>query len=207
MAKTILKWISNIISILMLILLVILLYYTIASKANGGKPNIMGVEFLTVLSGSMEPGIPTGSIIGVKPVDDPSTLQVGDVITFKASDSGDMLITHRIIEIVQEGNSIKFITQGDNNDAPDPDPVLASQVVAKYQKIVIPYLGYLFSYANTKTGIVLLMIVPGAILILSQLISVWKMIANMDDGDEKKKSEESVAMLDETSTKTGENFS
>lgn len=115
------KWVSNIVSVLMLLILIILIYYTVSSKMNGGKPHIFGYEMLTVLSGSMEPGIPTGSVIGVKPVEDTASLQVGDVITFKANASSDMLITHRIIEVQGEGNSLQFITRGDNNDARDPD--------------------------------------------------------------------------------------
>lgn len=157
---------------------------------NGGKPNIFGYEILTVLSGSMEPGIPTGSIIGVKPVTDRSNLQVGDVVTFRASERADMLITHRIIEIQGEGNSLSFITQGDNNDSPDTEPVTANNIVAKYENIMIPYIGYVFAYSKTKMGIIFMMIVPGAILVLSQIINVWRMIAKMDD-EEKPTSEES----------------
>lgn len=199
------KWVSNIVSVLMLLILIILIYYTVSSKMNGGKPHIFGYEMLTVLSGSMEPGIPTGSVIGVKPVEDTASLQVGDVITFKANASSDMLITHRIIEVQGEGNSLQFITRGDNNDARDPDPVLASNVVAKYENIVIPYIGYLFSFSKTKLGIILLMIFPGAILILSQIISVIRMIVKMDDTTAKADQQE--LEQEKPPSVPGENFS
>lgn len=205
MVKQAMKWVSNIVSVLMLLILIILIYYTVSSKMNGGKPHIFGYEMLTVLSGSMEPGIPTGSVIGVKPVEDTASLQVGDVITFKANASSDMLITHRIIEVQGEGNSLQFITRGDNNDARDPDPVLASNVVAKYENIVIPYIGYLFSFSKTKLGIILLMIFPGAILILSQIISVIRMIVKMDDTTAKADQQE--LEQEKPPSVPGENFS
>lgn len=190
MAKQILNWVNKIISIVLVMILLLLLYYAISSKVNGGKPSILGYELLTVLSGSMEPKIPTGSIIAVKPIENPRDLKVGDVITFKPSDSAQFLITHRIIGIEEEGSLLSFITQGDNNNTPDPEPIPASNVVAKYENIMIPFLGYLFSFASTKLGIILLIIIPGVILVLSQLVNVWKLFAKMDD--EENPTEESI---------------
>ena len=43
-------------------------------------PKVMGYEEMAVLTGSMEPNYPVGSLIFVKEVD-PENLKVGDVIT------------------------------------------------------------------------------------------------------------------------------
>jgi signal peptidase len=161
-----------------------MLIFTVTTKLHGGKPQIFGYEIMTVLSGSMEPGIKTGSIIAVKPVKDKDQLQKGDVITFRSVDDGSVFITHRIIDVKTINSQVHYITKGDNNDAPDPEPIPASNVVAKYENITIPYLGYVFNFAKSKAGVVLLMIIPGITIVIYQLFNVWRMIASMDEKKE-----------------------
>lgn len=82
---------------------------------------------LTVLTGSMEPAIPAGSLVLVRPVD-PATLGVGDVITFQRSGSGGAYITHRITEIDRTVEPATFATKGDANAGADVNPVDAGAV-------------------------------------------------------------------------------
>lgn len=56
---------------------------------------LFGVQVYSVISGSMEPEYPVGSLIYVKEVK-PSEVQVGDVITFVLSNKTPA--THRVIE-------------------------------------------------------------------------------------------------------------
>jgi len=180
------KWISGMITTVLLLVLILMLIFTISSKINGGRPNLFGYEILTVLSGSMEPKIQTGSLIAVKPVADLNSLHVGDVITYQSPDNPDMLITHRIVEVREANGEISFITKGDNNDSPDIAPVPSTHVVAKYQNISIPYLGYILSFSKTKPGIILMMIIPGVILVVSQLINIWRIFSSMEEKKEEK---------------------
>ncbi|MGH3435983.1 MAG: signal peptidase I [Sciscionella sp.] len=93
-------------------------------------PAIAGGRTLTVLTGSMRPAIPAGSVVVVRPVA-PESLVVGDVITYATIDpvSGhDELVTHRVAELRPGG---VFITKGDANRVPDSRPVAASQVRGK----------------------------------------------------------------------------
>ncbi len=84
---------------------------------------VFGVRPVLVQGISMEPGFHTGDVVIVRPVD-PEDLKVGDIIQFR---DGNHDVLHRIIEIRQEEGGLVFITQGDNNDAPDP-PVPAENV-------------------------------------------------------------------------------
>ena len=77
---------------------------------------LFGIQVYTVLSGSMEPTYKVGSLIYVIDID-VSDLKEKDVITFKISEN--VVATHRIVEIVDEGNGKKFRTQGDANDFVD----------------------------------------------------------------------------------------
>ena len=50
---------------------------------------------MTVLTGSMSPEIPVGSVVLVRPVD-PRTLEVGDIATYQVEPDKEVFITHRI---------------------------------------------------------------------------------------------------------------
>ena len=69
-----------------------------------------------------------GDLIFVKKVD-PTTLKVGDVITYISNDKEGSIITHRIVSIYEEGS---FETKGDYSPGYDRDPVKHDQVVGKY---------------------------------------------------------------------------
>lgn len=168
--KTILKWISNSISTLLIILLVCAVLIVISSRAAGGEPSLFGYQLKTVLSGSMEPEMPVGSLILTKQVDEKETFKTGDVITFRTSEN--ILVTHRIIEV--EHNGQRFITKGDNNNGPDVEPVLADNIVGKYSGTTIPYAGYVFHYMNTKQGAVLFLFIPGLLFLGHAIFTIWR---------------------------------
>jgi signal peptidase len=178
------KWISRITSLIIYGILICMIFLVVSSKLAGGSPKVFGYELMTVLSGSMEPGIHTGSIIAIKPVEDPTKFKKGDVITFKASDDPNKLITHRIIEVQKVDSTVQYITKGDNNDAKDPSPVTAGNVVGKYVGFTIPFVGYALDFIRSKTGAVLLLIVPGILMIVWSVISVWRAIKELETSKE-----------------------
>lgn len=144
---------------------------------------LAGLQLYTVLSGSMEPEIMTGALLGVKEVD-PETLEVNDVITFKLT--GTTTATHRIIELVPDENDpdiIRFRTKGDNNDDPDNSLVDPADVIGT-PVYNVPHLGYAMSYVQSPQGICVTVAV-GALLLLLMLIS--DVIFDVDEEKKKKK--------------------
>jgi signal peptidase len=117
-----------------------------------------------VYSGSMEPTIPVGSVVVIKPVD-PETLKVGDIICFKFSEQTS--ITHRIVNVTDEG----FITKGDANDVPDQGIVKKENVIGK-AIVIIPYLGYLGYFVRTPIGFILLIVIPATLIIIIEIKNV-----------------------------------
>lgn len=115
-------------------------------------------EYLVVFTGSMQPAIPVGSVILVKPVDT-NALKEGDIICFKKTHQ-EQSITHRIVEITYKG----FITKGDTNEDPDPFMVERKDVIGRIV-FTIPYLGYLSYFVKTPIGFTLLIVVPAIIVI------------------------------------------
>lgn len=153
-------------------------FVVISSKASGGEPSIFGYQLKTVLSGSMEPGIQTGSIIAIKPGGDMTRFQKGDVITFMQGP--DKLITHRIEKVQGEGKNVKYVTKGDNNNAADSNPVLPNNVVGEYKGFTIPYIGYTMNFAQTKAGAALLLVLPGLLLLIYSGITIWRTISEVE---------------------------
>lgn len=174
------KWISRISGIVIYGLLICMILTVITAKINGGTPKVFGYELMTVLSGSMEPGIKTGSIIAVKPVKDPTKFIKGDVITFKAADNPNTLITHRILEVQKVDSSVQYITKGDNNDSKDPSPVTVGNVVAEYSGFTIPFIGKIMAFIQSKTGAIYLLIIPGVLMILWSVFSIWRAISKVE---------------------------
>lgn len=109
-------------------------------------PKVAGATPMTVLTSSMEPGLPPGTLIVVKPID-PNLLQVGDVATYQIESGKPGVITHRIVSInMLASGERSFIFQGDNNSAQD-DPVFAVQIQGTLW-YSIPLLGWVNNAVN-----------------------------------------------------------
>jgi len=86
------------------------------------------VQPTTVISGSMRPTLDVGDVVIIVKIS-PDTIKPGDIIQFREAEG--VTTVHRVVEIREaEGNTV-FVTQGDDNSAPDPEPVLAANVVGK----------------------------------------------------------------------------
>jgi signal peptidase len=109
---------------------------------------------LTVLTGSMTPKIPVGSIVLVKPVD-PGTLHVGDVATYQKAPGQAEYITHRIVAINTATTPTTFTFKGDANRGPDINPVPATAIRGKVW-FSVPYLGSIRDAVHTKGMVMLL---------------------------------------------------
>ncbi|SDJ25418.1 signal peptidase I SipW [Salimicrobium halophilum] len=165
--------------------LVIAILLVATAKFSGGEPNVMGYQLKTVLSGSMEPEFMTGSVIAVNPDVDVKSFEAGDVITFMKD--ADTLVTHRIIDVTNSGDNVLYTTKGDNNDGPDTEPVLAENVVGEYTGFTVPYLGKLIDFANSPTGAIVFLIIPGALMIFYSAFSIWRALSTFVDEKEKEK--------------------
>lgn len=135
-------------------------------------PSLFGYQALIVRSGSMEPAIPTGSVVVDQPVP-PNTLQVGDVITFETHDGGVSVVTHRIAEITEAGPSPVFRTKGDANTTIDPTYVRYVNVGWKVIAVV-PKAGYLFNALAQPAARGVLIGVPALLLTVSFLRDIWR---------------------------------
>ena len=117
-----------------------------------------------IMSSSMEPTIPIGSIVVVKRVN-PDDVKVSNIIVFQRSDAKTL---HRVIDKIVENDSYYFKTKGDANEDPDPWIVQPEQVRGALL-LTIPYYGYLIYFAGTPIGFVLMVIIPAILLIVNEI--------------------------------------
>ena len=128
-------------------------------------PSFFGWKPFIVLSGSMETQIMTGDIAVVKEIDT-DKLKENDIIAFK--DNENIVITHRIVEIIkEEDGKIKYKTKGDNNNIEDDGYVYPEQVEGIY-KFRVGKLGNLALFIQTPVGMVVCISIPLIMLLLIQ---------------------------------------
>lgn len=151
--------------VVLFLLLPIIIFTLLTSKTDV----IRGIQSFVVLTGSMEPAFPVGSIIYVQPQ---IAYAAGDIIAFK--NEAGQTITHRIADI-QFAEGTEYITKGDANNTQDTAPVPSDKVVGKAY-FHIPYVGYFINYLKTPKGFGLLVILPTALFILSEIWGIKKEI-------------------------------
>jgi signal peptidase I len=145
---------------------------------------VAGVLFFTVLprtglyatyillSDSMQPTIPMGSIVIVAPVS-PASLVVGDVISYTSAEAPYPTLTHRIQSISREDDGrLGFVTKGDYNLVPDPYVVHYSGTAGLVIRAV-PYVGYAIAVLESTIARLVLGMALAGMLAFFWFRRVW----------------------------------
>ena len=112
---------------------------------------LFGLTPLIVQSGSMEPTVPTGSLL-VTRTTPASDLRNGDVVTVPRRDR--TLVTHRIVNVAHHGREAVLQLKGDDNDVADPFPYRVKH--AGVMVVSVPYAGHAAAWASSGLGLFLL---------------------------------------------------
>ena len=180
------KWFFKLINFFAIALIVLSLFalLTVVMTPSGQVPQVMGFSILQVLTGSMEPTIPEGSMLLIQKTA-PDTLQPGDIISFFSPDPmlDGALNTHRIQRVETDGERIQFITKGDANLLEDQRPVEAQQLVGKVI-FVSPALGKLLRLVSNPLVFGLAILAPLAIMLIGNLVSALRSAAALGREEE-----------------------
>lgn len=105
-------------------------------------PKLAGATPYTVLTGSMRPGLPPGTLVVVRPVA-PKDVRLGDVVTYQLQSGKPEVVTHRVVSVgFNAQNQYVFRTEGDANEVPDTNPVKGVQIRGRLW-YAVPYIGRL----------------------------------------------------------------
>jgi signal peptidase I len=135
-------------------------------------PRLLGYQALPVLTGSMSPAIPTGSLVVVTQVA-ASEVGVGDVITFHHPQRPQEYVTHRVVAVEQSPAGRALTTKGDANAQPDAWKVVATE--SGYRMAFgLPYVGgAIIAFASSPARL-LLYVVPMIVLAVLALVRIWR---------------------------------
>ena len=163
-----LKKVWNFISTIVVVLVVIFAVLLIGVR-------LFGVQVYSVISGSMEPEYPVGSLIYVKDIN-PSEIEVNDVITYVLP--SETPSTHRVVRIDEENQL--FYTKGDANETEDGAPVHFKNLIGT-PVFKIPYLGYVAYYIQHPPGMYIAIAAGAVLLILVFLPDLFKKDKKKDE--------------------------
>ncbi|NLZ46373.1 MAG: signal peptidase I [Clostridiales bacterium] len=149
------KKVADILSTILIVFLIVAIVTVLVLKLA------FGAEMKAVVTPSMEPNLPVGSLIVIFPTDY-DKINVGDDITF-IRDKNLTLLTHRVIS--KDDTTKKLTTQGIANNTADK-PTTYDNVLGKV-RFCIPYLGYLIIWTNSTYGKAIAIVVIAVIVILS----------------------------------------
>ncbi|HEV2125314.1 MAG TPA: signal peptidase I [Chloroflexota bacterium] len=140
---------------------------------------LLGWYPMIVYTGSMEPAIPVGAVVVVRPVA-VGHLAVGDVISFHAPQAGHLPVTHRISEIEYFDGSEsgtggwRLVTKGDANHNPDVWRVDEQQLTGRVE-FAVPFIGYFLVSIATPA-------IRNAILAIIAILAVARAVHQLNLG-------------------------
>lgn len=136
---------------------------------------LVGYRFYTVVTGSMEPTIPTTSVVltrCLRPGEEPVP---GQILTFNADRLGEeIVLTHYLREVKpDETGRLRYYTQGENADRYDDYATYRGDLIGTYV-FHIPYLAKIENFLVSSHAL-------SMFVIIGLILAVYKlMLKNMD---------------------------
>ncbi len=128
------RWVAQVVGwVVLLVGVALVVVAVLLPRAGGGTPD-------AVLTGSMTPTLPVGTLAVTRPVhvDD---VQVGDVITYQLVSGEPTVVTHRVVGSRRTpAGERELLTKGDANPTLDRDPVKGVQLRGRVW-YAVPHLG------------------------------------------------------------------
>ena len=184
----------------MAVILIFIVYVVVMCSAKK-EVDLFGRKLYVVKTGSMEPTIEVDTVILVKKTD-VTSLDNKTIITFDFNDALGIPNTHRIVgyyyKYYEDGKEkydstfdyksveefeldnpecevVGYRTQGDNpQNALDFDPVLFESIHGVYVKNMV-VITFIYGLLSNFFGFLLLILIPLFILLVSQIVSFYKL--------------------------------
>jgi len=143
---------------------IVILSMTTVITAAVLVPRIGGATPYTILTGSMRPNMPPGTLVVIKPVPI-DQIGIGTVVTYQLKSGDPTVVTHRVVAVRFDGTGKRlFTTQGDANNSPDATLVRPVQIKGKLWYHV-RYLGYVNTFVTGKERQITMIVVISGLLL------------------------------------------
>lgn len=178
MLKKVAVKLINVVSLVIIALAVLVLLNVVMTR-SGEVPSMMGYSVFRVMTGSMEPTIPTNSVIVTHAVE-PGEIEVGDVISYfsRAPALNGAVNTHRVTGISTDGDTLIYQTRGDANNADDLYPPSADDPVGK---VVFSsyFLGVVVRLVSNPLVFFPLILIPLLVILILNLMTTCRTAASI----------------------------
>lgn len=125
-------------------------------------PRVTGSTPYTILTGSMVPRYPPGTLV-VDHAADLDEVGVGTVVTYQLVSGQSAVVTHRVVAVNTDlDGNVTYTTQGDANNAPDANPVKPEQIRGQLW-YAVPKLGYVNNWLTGHQRQSLVYVVAGGL--------------------------------------------
>lgn len=187
--KKILNISLKVLTWLLIAFTVFMMIFTVVTVTTVDKNDrsIFGVKFYIVQTDSMslsennkdmDVHFNAGDIVIIKNVEDPKSLQAGDVIAFMSTNSVSYgeTVTHMIREVkkTEDGKVLGYVTYGTNTGVNDEALVEPEYVLGVYTG-KLPGVGNFFAFVKSTPGYIVCILVPFLLLILYNGVNVIRL--------------------------------
>lgn len=141
------------------------------------------VRLVPVLSNSMAPGMPVGSLAVTLPAAQ-AEIRAGDVIVFTDPTASSRRVIHRVTLVYSEADAaqlrdrqpgeLALTTKGDNNASADPWILTIGDSRVWREEAVVPLLGWPALALTTPEARFALFAGGGALVVASVLLVIWR---------------------------------
>lgn len=148
----------------LLVTAVVLCITVIAQTLSKGYVSMFGTSLFRVVTGSMEPTIPTGALLISREVDI-DEVEKGDIICFRSMESNMLgqVITHRVVDVIEGKDGETYLeTRGDANPASDGYYVTSSNLIGEVSAYTKEgnILAKIYSVVTTPLGFLSCIVFP-----------------------------------------------
>lgn len=179
----------KIIKALIALAIILIVFIIVVQRIFNNNISIGGYRIFTIVTESMVPEYNVYDIIISKEID-ANKIKVGDDVVYlgKVDTFSGKIITHRVIDIDNSSSPIKYTTQGIANSIADPeiDETQIYGIVLGKSKV----LSLISKAVNNPIGFYLLILIPTALLIFSEIIGFINDKKEKNNCEHAKKEEE-----------------
>ena len=172
MTAVLVRWARRLLSVAFAVLAIAVLGVGLGARLAPAA----GYELFSIRSGSMEPALPVGSLAVV--ATGATNLAQGQAVAFRLP-SG-VVVTHRIVEVVDTDTGTYLRTRGDANEDPDPSLVPATAVIGPVQ-VSLPLIGFLLAMLGMPIGLVAILSGAATLITASWLLEELEQMEGDDD--------------------------
>jgi signal peptidase len=137
-------------------------------------PHVLGYRTMTMLTGSMAPGINPGDVVVDTPVA-VTDVRVGMLISYHIPIDDHHVETHRVVSVEHGADgAVTVVTKGDANSAADPWKATLQGDTVYQVRAVVPWIGKAIAFLRTPTLSTVLVYAVPALLAGWLILTIWR---------------------------------